>query len=270
MINTERMEQSRAFKYFALEGATGRDRWKNAGDAFRHDLNTLSQVRSAVRRTLLFAVEECGRRVPARPQHPLAGALCCLQRKNTADAFRHDLNTLAGFSNGDRTHSVSQNQKPAADALMCRTPSRSFTTKGYDHKTKRLDVQETIPQHNYRLTAAALSQPRFGEVACRDYRESVLRELPHLWTQRTDTHMHAAHFAKHREARGAKKAELAHGSTGDAAGGGAGGTPGAGEKQGDAKRAHRASNVLVAHTQEGLDVVNLFTGTTHALAPPLS
>ena len=40
------MELSRAFKWFAFEGGTGDDRWKNAGADFRHDLTTLSQART--------------------------------------------------------------------------------------------------------------------------------------------------------------------------------------------------------------------------------
>jgi hypothetical protein len=44
LIEPVRMELSRTFKYFAYEGATGEERWKNAASDFHHDLNALSQV----------------------------------------------------------------------------------------------------------------------------------------------------------------------------------------------------------------------------------
>jgi hypothetical protein len=36
-----------------------------------------------------------------------------------------------------------------------------------------------MPQHNFRLTAASLEGRHYGEVACRDFRESVLAVMPH-------------------------------------------------------------------------------------------
>ena len=147
------------------------------------------------------------------------------------------------------------------------------------------NVQETIPQHDYRLEAAALSARRFGEVSCRDYREAVLRAMPHSWTRLADTRVRAAHFARHREARGAAKLQLADGSAAAARGGGgrrarrrrgaaaavvskafggdgANGATGADVSgAGGAKGAqHKKANVLVAHSEQGLDVVNLYSG----------
>jgi hypothetical protein len=40
---------------------------------------------------------------------------------------------------------------------------------------------ELQPQFSFRLDAAALQARHYGEVACRDFRESVLAVLPHRW-----------------------------------------------------------------------------------------
>ena len=45
MIDPERMEVSRGANYFAFEGASGDDRWRNAGSSYRHDLEAMSQAR---------------------------------------------------------------------------------------------------------------------------------------------------------------------------------------------------------------------------------
>jgi hypothetical protein len=45
MIDPVRMEVSRSFKFFSFAGATGEERWKNAASDFRHNLESLSQVR---------------------------------------------------------------------------------------------------------------------------------------------------------------------------------------------------------------------------------
>ncbi|KAG2434923.1 hypothetical protein HYH02_012121 [Chlamydomonas schloesseri] len=72
-----------------------------------------------------------------------------------------------------------------------------------------------VPQHQYRLDAEKLEGRHFGEASCRDYRESVLHVLPHVWDRPADTRLIEAHFIKHRVGRGASKHELAvHGSAG--------------------------------------------------------
>jgi len=38
---------------------------------------------------------------------------------------------------------------------------------------------EMIPQHNFKITANSLEGRHYGEVACRDFRESVLAVMPH-------------------------------------------------------------------------------------------
>ncbi len=39
--------------------------------------------------------------------------------------------------------------------------------------------EEVIPQHNYRLDAKSLNSRHYGEVSCRNFRESVLAAMPH-------------------------------------------------------------------------------------------
>ncbi|KAG2490863.1 hypothetical protein HYH03_010781 [Edaphochlamys debaryana] len=68
---------------------------------------------------------------------------------------------------------------------------------------------ELQPQHQYRLDAEKLEGRHFGEASCRDYRESVLHVLPHVWDRPADTRMAEAHFVKHRVGRGAAKRDLA-------------------------------------------------------------
>ena len=38
---------------------------------------------------------------------------------------------------------------------------------------------EMVPQHNIKITASSLEGRHYGEVACRDFRESVLAVMPH-------------------------------------------------------------------------------------------
>ncbi|KXZ54830.1 hypothetical protein GPECTOR_4g901 [Gonium pectorale] len=73
------------------------------------------------------------------------------------------------------------------------------------------------PQNNYRLDAEKLEGRHFGEASCREYRESLLHVLPHVWERPADTRLVEAHFVKHRIGKGAAKRELA---AGGATGGG--------------------------------------------------
>lgn len=40
-------------------------------------------------------------------------------------------------------------------------------------------AEQVVPQHHLRLDAQSLSNVHFGEASCRDFRDSVLRALPH-------------------------------------------------------------------------------------------
>ena len=41
----------------------------------------------------------------------------------------------------------------------------------------------------------------FGEASCREFRESLIHELPHLWDRVGDTKIAAAHFAHHKKSK---------------------------------------------------------------------
>lgn len=59
-----------------------------------------------------------------------------------------------------------------------------------------------------RLEAEKLEGRHFGEASCRDYRESVLHVLPHMWDHTSDTRLMEAHFVRHKEGTGARKRSL--------------------------------------------------------------
>eukprot|EP00898_Chlorokybus_atmophyticus_P005991 jgi/Chlat1/6393/Chrsp44S05841 len=150
--------------------------------------------------------------------------------------------------------------------------------------------EELLPQHNYKLDATALNGKHFGEVECREYRDAVLAVMPHKWDDIHDTRFRLAHFQKTRKkvvakqgvspppkpihghdnalaqgikkvvgaakgSKGGRRAELLSkpekGSNGD-------GNNGQAHNHVD----HNTPNVLVAHLQEGIEAVHLFTGRT--------
>lgn len=170
---------------------------------------------------------------------------------------------------------------------------RRWKHQGADYHRDEREVSEAlIPQHNYKLDAAALAGRHVGEVSCRDYREAVLRQLPHKWTSVHDTRLDVVHFEKHaRQAHaaplrgpgaaggdpGGRDPRLHHGVDPDnraaqalqrAAGWARAPVPAAGgEGGGAARRARRherrgPKNALVAHLEEGIEIVHLFTGRT--------
>ena len=47
------------------------------------------------------------------------------------------------------------------------------------HRDAEALKSEVVPQHNFKLTANHLEARHYGEVACRDFRESVLAVMPH-------------------------------------------------------------------------------------------
>ena len=47
------------------------------------------------------------------------------------------------------------------------------------HRDTESLQDEMIPQHNFKITANSLEGRHYGEVACRDFRESVLAVMPH-------------------------------------------------------------------------------------------
>lgn len=64
------------------------------------------------------------------------------------------------------------------------------------------------PASARRLEAEKLEGRHFGEASCREYRESVLHVLPHMWDHMSDTRLAEAHFVRHREGKAARKHSL--------------------------------------------------------------
>lgn len=124
------------------------------------------------------------------------------------------------------------------------------------HRDVRGLADALVPQHDHKLDAAAreASEGRhFGEAACREFRESMTsRATPHRWTGREDTRFALARFERH------KRAVDRPGSlNGD-------GKPTPFREGGEDGRSEffGAPNVLVAHQEEGVEVVHLFGGRT--------
>lgn len=104
-------------------------------------------------------------------------------------------------------------------------------------------AEQLVPQHNYRLDANAISGHHYGEVACRDFRESVVMSgLPHQWREREDTRLQLAHFRHHRPAKGVRTKKVGAGFGGGGEGRGGGGSRGGGG--GGSKGAEHATNPM--------------------------
>ena len=170
-----------------------------------------------------------------------------------------------------------------------------------DFQKDMLDASLNLqPQHNYKLTAEAVERKEFSELSCRDFRESVIRTLPHKWDRREDSFLKLAHFDRHRRSKtqGGGREITPH-SAGAVGGGADAGRPhgvdhssvvaramndllgfahagggkapsnagGEGEEEAAAthptrRRRHHAAppNVFVAHLAEGIEAIHLYTG----------
>jgi len=77
--------------------------------------------------------------------------------------------------------------------------------------------EELVPQHSFKLDAEKLAGRHYGELSCREFRESILHALPHMWTRPADTRLEEAAFVRHREGVGAQKTQLARAAAARAA-----------------------------------------------------
>ncbi|KAM7252154.1 hypothetical protein ACFE04_024037 [Oxalis oulophora] len=93
-----------------------------------------------------------------------------------------------------------------------------WSRKNENIETHSSDASQLIPQHNYKLDANALNSRHPGELSlfvrcvsnmrslrhfklqhdCRDFRESILKVLPHKWDRREDTLLKLSHFRRHK------------------------------------------------------------------------
>lgn len=115
------------------------------------------------------------------------------------------------------------------------------------HKDLLTLEQSTVPTQAHLHMAAQLSEGvHYGEASCRNYREAVLRTLPHWWTSAADTHLRLAYFRKHRSHSGALKHSVGMNIN----------------KERLHQGMHAAPNVVVAHVEDGIEAVHLFSGRT--------
>eukprot|EP00879_Flechtneria_rotunda_P011006 GHRR01011501.1.p1 GENE.GHRR01011501.1~~GHRR01011501.1.p1 ORF type:complete len:711 (+),score=224.28 GHRR01011501.1:455-2587(+) len=70
-------------------------------------------------------------------------------------------------------------------------------------------AEELRPQDDFRIHADALASRHYGELSCREFRESLLAVMPQEWTRPLDSHLEEALFVKHKEGAGQQKQQLA-------------------------------------------------------------
>ncbi|KAK4754079.1 hypothetical protein SAY87_002183 [Trapa incisa] len=83
-------------------------------------------------------------------------------------------------------------------AFAGRSGAVRWTRKNENIEEHAPDPSQLIPQHNYKLDAHSLNSRHPGEYECREFRESILRVMPHHWDRREDTILKLAHFRKHK------------------------------------------------------------------------
>ena len=129
----------------------------------------------------------------------------------------------------------------------------------------------------FRVQAEHLTSMDYSEVSCRDYRESILHNLPHQWLHRVDTQLVLSHFEKHKYGKGERKKHLASSEKKTSSSK----SSCVGEKCGkdavakvlgkvsekaasDGRRRPtndtRPPNAIVAHLKEGIEAIHLYTG----------
>lgn len=59
-----------------------------------------------------------------------------------------------------------------------------------------------------RFDAQSLDSRHYGELSCREYRESILHNMPHQWSSMSDTKLVLSHFQRHKTGKGANKMSL--------------------------------------------------------------
>lgn len=135
-------------------------------------------------------------------------------------------------------------------------------------------LRDTLtPQHAHKLDAEAVENQEgrhFGEASCREFRESFVKQLPHAWDRREDTHMSVASFHHHK--RNPDTSSGTHSSqTRNPV---ARGTHSVVQKAKDGfvkdntkekqlySKHFSPPNALVVKQEEGIEVVHLFSGRT--------
>ncbi|CAI5957966.1 unnamed protein product [Closterium sp. NIES-64] len=177
----------------------------------------------------------------------------------------------------------------ATGAMRWKHDSKDF------HRDMSALSQQLLPQHNYKLDASSLSSRHFGEMECREFRESILKHLPHRWDHRHDTRFELASIHRHRRrmhkrlpgsGRHGAPHHAAHphgtpprllagrdhernvfaravGKAVDAAGSTKKAKHAQHHVHGNASAHHWwAHNAVIAHLEEGIEVIHLYSGRT--------
>ncbi|CAI5471128.1 unnamed protein product [Closterium sp. Yama58-4] len=177
----------------------------------------------------------------------------------------------------------------ATGAMRWKHDSKDF------HRDMSALSQQLLPQHNYKLDASSLSSRHFGEMECREFRESILKHLPHRWDHRHDTRFELASIHRHRRrmhkrlpgsGRHGAPHHAAHphgtpprllagrdhernvfaravGKAVDAAGSTKKAKHAQHHAHGNASAHHWwAHNAVIAHLEEGIEVIHLYSGRT--------
>ncbi|CAI6009301.1 unnamed protein product [Closterium sp. NIES-65] len=177
----------------------------------------------------------------------------------------------------------------ATGAMRWKHDSKDF------HRDMSALSQQLLPQHNYKLDASSLSSRHFGEMECREFRESILKHLPHRWDHRHDTRFELASIHRHRRrmhkrlpgsGRHGAPHHAAHphgtpprllagrdhernvfaravGKAVDAAGSTKKAKHAQHHVHGNALAHHWwAHNAVIAHLEEGIEVIHLYSGRT--------
>lgn len=110
-----------------------------------------------------------------------------------------------------------------------------------------------------------------GETSCRNYRESILRALPHVWNAKYDSKLVLSHFRRHRSHSGQQKhtvgqAQMNHERLPSKLDPQLVPEPSSG-LIGGRKRMRFHPNVVLAHTEEGIEALHLFSGRTVCRLP---
>jgi hypothetical protein len=119
-----------------------------------------------------------------------------------------------------------------------------------------------MPEHSYKLHVLSTTQ-HLGELDWKQFKDSMLEELPHIWKNRQDTRFELAHFEK-RTKSGSGDPSASKWTTEDIGlpSSHISGLPGGGLAPHVASDHIQKPNVVVAHHKEGIEVVHLYTGRT--------
>ena len=157
------VDLSRHFSYYAFEGQSGISRWK-------HEVSTI-----------YMRTDQCAQVVWGMMGDDLT--MKCHQ------SSRWSAGMVPTILFKSHMH-TQQAPKSSCVASTCSLSAMGFCelaestegalVQGMDfHRDAEALKNEVVPQHNFKLTANHLEARHYGEVACRDFRESVLAVMPH-------------------------------------------------------------------------------------------